>query len=178
VLSTLYDGESASIQDGVRRPKAAWQLLADEALAEYAAQALLTIRDGAAEQFRAALPRATGRQRLPVVQALGVLRDAPSADNLKPLATDKDADVRRAAVWALANLGDVGSADLLLKAADGEGYERIEATPACLLLAENLLAAGSRKEAVRIYTHLRDTRTEPAEAYVRDAAARGLANAV
>ena len=48
---------------------------------------------------------------------------------------------------------------------------------ACLLLAENLLAAGSRKEAVRIYTHLRDTRTEPAEAYVRDAAARGLANA-
>jgi HEAT repeat protein len=153
------------------------RLLADEALAGDVAQALLAIHDGAAEQFRAALPRATGRRRLTFVQALGVLCDAASADSLKPLAADKDADVRLAAVWALANLGDAGSADLLLKAADGGGYERIKATQACLLLAENLLAAGRKKEAVRIYTHLRDTRSEPAESYVRDAASRALANA-
>jgi hypothetical protein len=76
----------------------------------------------------------------------------------------------------LARIGDGGSAEALLNAADVQpGWERIQATKHCLVLAENLLAAGRRDMAERIYTHLRETRTDPAERYVRDAAKKGLA---
>jgi HEAT repeat protein len=153
------------------------KLLLDEALSEYAAQALLAIKDGAAEQFRAALPQASGARRLTIVQALGVLRDASAAEMLRKLVTDPDRDTRLVAVWALASAGDAGAAELLLKAADAQGFERTKATQACLLLADNLLAAGRKKEAVRIYSHLRDTRTDPGERFIREAAERGLAKA-
>ncbi len=67
---------------------------------------------------------------------------------------------------------------MLLKAGDkADGWERTQATKACLLLAEKLLAVGKKSEAVRIYKHLRDTRTDPAERYVSDAAKTGLAAA-
>src|SRR4051812_6866587 len=55
------------------------RLLADRELCEPAAQALLAIRTGAAEQFRSALAKVGGKQRLTIVQALGVLRDGKSA---------------------------------------------------------------------------------------------------
>ena len=150
------------------------KLLVDEELCEPAAQALAAIGDGAADQFREALPQAKGKCRLTVIQNLGVVRDDSSVDALKNAVTDEDQDIRIGAAWALANIGDPGSAGVLLKAADAEGWERTQATKACLLLAENLLAAGKNYEATRIYTHLRNTRTEPAERYVRDAAKKAL----
>ena len=155
------------------------KLLLDDDLREFAAQALLAIKEGAVEQFRAALPKSSGKQSLTIIQALGVLRDTSSVDALKSRVVDKDRDNRLAAGWALANLGDAGSADLLLKAADKEkeGFERIKATQACLLLAEKLLTAGKKKEAARIYTHLKDTRTDPSERYIKEAATRGLERA-
>jgi HEAT repeat protein len=151
------------------------KLLLDEALCEPAAQALVAIKDGAAEQFRTALPQVAGPQRVTIVQALGVLRDGAAADLLRKLVTDPDQTVRLTAAWALANSGDAGAVDLLLKAAEASGFERVKATQACLLLAENLLTAGQKKEAARIYSQLRDTRTDPGERHIRDAAARGLA---
>lgn len=151
-------------------------LLIDEELCEPAAQALVAIGNGAARQFRRALPRAGGKCRLTIIQNLGVVRDANSVDALKRAVTDEDQGIRVAAAWALANIGDDGSGVLLLKAADeSDGWERIQVTKACLLLAENLLAAGKNYEAMRIYTHLRNTRTESAERYVRDAAKKALA---
>lgn len=152
------------------------RLLLDEELCEPAAQALAAIGDGAAEQFRSALPDAKGKCRLTVIQNLGVVRDEESVDALKRAVNDGDRDIRLAAAWALARIGDVGSVNVLLRAADAEErYERIKATQACLLLAENLLAAGQRGKAAEIYTRLRDTRTEPAEQYVRSAAETKLA---
>jgi len=154
------------------------ELLHDEALCEYAAQALVAIGDGAAEQLRKALPQARGKCRLAIVQNLGVVRDRESVDALKRAVLGDDREVRLAAAWSLANIGDIGSVDILLKAADAQdSYERIKATKACLLLAEKLLAAGSKAEAVKIYTHLRDTRTDPDQQYIRDAAKNGLAGA-
>jgi hypothetical protein len=149
--------------------------LLDADLCEPAAQALLAIKEAAVEQFRAALPRATSKHRLTIIQALGVLRDDKCAATLQRLVLDADREVRLAAGWALARIGDAGSTDLLLKAADKEGFERIKATQACLLLAETLLAAGRKREAARVYTQLRDTRTDPSERYVKEAALRGLA---
>jgi hypothetical protein len=63
----------------------------------------------------------------------------------------------------------------MLAAADVEpGWERIRATKHCLVLAERLLAAGEPSEAARIYEHLRNTRTTPAESYVREQAEQAL----
>jgi hypothetical protein len=153
------------------------KLLLDEELCEYAAQALLAIGNGAVEQFRQALPQASSKNRLTIVQSLGVLRDAASVSALKEAAADADSDIRQAAVWALANIGDASATDVVIKAADSQGYERIQATKACLLLAEKLLAAGRKPEPIQIYRHLRDTRTDASERYVREIAERGLAAA-
>jgi hypothetical protein len=163
------------------------KFLLDEELCEYAAQALVApaashLRskpaggDGAAEQLRDALPKAKGKCRLTVIQNLGVVRDRKSVDALKQALGYEDRDIRLAAAWGLANIGDPESVDVLLKGADVQDpYERIKAAQACLLLAENLLAAGKKKDAMKIYAHLRDTRTDPAEQYLRELAEGALA---
>jgi HEAT repeat protein len=150
-------------------------LLLDADLFEYAAQALLAIRAGAVEQFRAALPRVAGRQRLTVVQALGVLRDGASAEALKKLASDPDLDTRLTARWALANAGVRAAVDVLIRATNAKSHERTQAAKACLILGERLVAAGSKAEATRLYAHLRGSYSDPSERHVRDAATRGLA---
>jgi len=151
------------------------KLLTDEELVEPASMALAAIGQDAAEQFRAALAKAQGKCRLNVIQGLGAVGDTRSVDALKKALGDPDREVRLAAGWGLARMADAGSVDLLIKAADVEpGWERIQATKHCLVLAENLLAAGKKR---KIYTHLRDTRTDPAETYLRLAAAKALAGA-
>ena len=152
------------------------KVLADPALCEPAAQALAAIGDGAADQLAAALPKVKGKCRLTVVQNLGVVRGEKALDALKAAAGDADSGIRIAAVWSLANIGDPTAAGLVMKAADSHAdWERIQHTKACLLLAEKLLAADNKDVARKIYTHLRDTRTEPSEKYVRDAAQKALA---
>lgn len=151
------------------------KLLMDEDLYSDAALALLSIREGAAEPFRKALPGSGGRRRLTMIQALGVLRDAESVPALREAARDPDRDTRLAALWGLARIGDAGSADLLLKAADAPpGWERIQAAKCCLLLAERLTAAGRKAEAAKIGRRLQETRTDSSETYVREAAGRIL----
>jgi len=152
------------------------KLLTDDELSDWAARALVSIGEGAVEQFRAALPQARGKCRLTVIQNLGVLRDAQSADAMRAALADTDREVRLAAAMGLAKTGDGGAVDLLLKAADGpQGWERMQMTKFCLVLAENLAAAGRKADAAKIYTHLRDTRKDPTEKYVCEAAERGLA---
>jgi HEAT repeat protein len=169
--------QQLQVAGGKEVVKAVGKFLTDEELCESAAQALVAIGDGAAAQFRAALPKASGKCRLTIIQNLGVLRDARAVSALKQAASDPDRDIRVAATWGLANIGDASSVDGVLKAASADGWERTQATKACLLLAERLLASGKKDQATRIYTHLRDSRTDPAERYVREAAERALAAA-
>ncbi len=164
------------VAGGKEAASALGNLLCDQDLCEDAAQALVAIGDGAAEQFRDALQKAAGKCRLTIVQNLGVVRDARSAKLLRQIVSDTDRDTKLAAAWALANIADTGSIDTLLKAADTENpYERIKLTQACLVLAEKLLTAGKKNEAAKVYTCLRDTRTQKSEKYVRDAAEKTLA---
>jgi len=150
------------------------QLLDDELCGD-AAQALLTSHEGVVSQFRAALNTSKGRNYVTILQALGVLQDKASSAAFKKALTDENRDVRRTAAWALANIGEASSADALLKSADAaEGWERTEVTNACLLLAEKLAAANQKPHASRIYVHLRDTRTDPTERHVREAAEQAL----
>ncbi len=126
--------------------------------------------------MRAALPQAKGACKLNIVQALGQIGDRESIPALRALVADEDREIRLAAACGLARMGDAGSVDLLIKAAGVEpGWERIQATKHCLVLAEKLAAAGQQAPAARIYAYLRDTRSDPQEKYVRDAAEKGLA---
>jgi hypothetical protein len=144
------------------------RLLADETLCEPAATALLAIADGAVEAFRAALPGAAGSCRLTILQGLGALRDAASAEAFRAALGDGDREVRLAGGWALARLADPADAAALIKAADGaSGWERIQATKHCLVLAENLAAAGKAAESRAVYEHLGRTRTDPSERYIQ-----------
>ena len=149
--------------------------LLDDELYSDATLALLTIREGAAPQFRGALEKSKGRNRVTIIQALGTLQDSDSAGALRKALSEPDQNVRRAAAWALANLGEAGATDALLKSADtAEGWERTEATRNCLLLAERLTAAGKQSQANRIYAHLRETRKDPSEHHIRETAEKAL----
>jgi len=147
------------------------KMLADPDLCEYAAQALLAIRDGAVEEFRKALPDLKGGPRVTVLQALGVLADGASADAFKAAIADPDPDVRLIAGWGLARIGE--GVDLVIKATDVDGvYERIKATSNALLLAERLASAGKKADAAKVYQHLK---SDTFEKYVREIAAEALA---
>ena len=151
------------------------KLLLDPDLVEPASMALVAIGAGAAAQFRAALPQADGICRLNIVQGLGAVEDIESIEALRQALTDADLEVRLAAGWGLARMGDAGSVDLLLKTADvAPGRERTQNTKHCLVLAEKLRAAGQQDLSTKIYSHLRDTRTGPEERYIRDAAEKAL----
>ena len=153
------------------------KLLTDEALCERAAQAVTAIGDGAAEQFRKALPNVKGKCLLTVIQNLGVLRDKASVPALIKAAASADREMRLVAAWGLANIGDGAGVDAVLKVASAKvgSWERIEATRACMLLAERLVVAGNKAVGVEIYKQLRDTRKDASEKYVRDLAIKAMA---
>lgn len=149
--------------------------LQDEELCEPATQALLAIKDGASGPLLKALSSAQGKNRITVIQALGMLKEAGAREDLTASLADNDPNVRIAAAWALANLPSPNSWQALLKMADGsENWERIQATKSCLLLAEKAAASGDKTVAKNIYTHLRDTRKDKSEEYIRAIAEKSL----
>ena len=149
--------------------------LLDPDVCDDAARALAAIGDGAADQLLAALPRVQGKSRLSVIKKLAVLRCKKAADVFREALRDADADIRIAGAWGIARILDAAAVDAMLKAADARGHwERINTSDACLALAEGLRAAGRKDEAVRIWTHLRKTRTDRSDAHVREAASRAL----
>jgi hypothetical protein len=150
--------------------------LLDAELCDAAAQALAAIRDGAAEQLLAALPKVQGLSRLSLIKKLAVLRCGKAADAFKQALGDADPDIRIAGAWGIARIADASAADALLKTADAhQDWERFNESDACMALADNLLAAGKKAEAMAIYMHLARTRTGPAERHIHEAAERALA---
>jgi len=156
--------------------KALGKYLADEKLCADAAAVLSAIGGSASvSEFRKAFPKSSGKCRTILAQNLGALRDAKSADLLRQCFQDPDVDLRLIVAWALARIGDAPSIDTLIKFADAsQGYTRVKATNAVLLLAEALATQSRKSDAARIYTHIRNTRTDPKEKYLRDTAEKHL----
>jgi hypothetical protein len=151
-------------------------LLADEELADVAAQAMTSLGGDTSKHFRDALAGAKGRAKLAIVQALGATRDAGAIAALADdMATDPNENLRVTAVWSLARSGDAAAIEPVLKATDvKEGWPRAQATRAAFALAESLAKAGKKADAGRIYRHLVGTRDPDHEKHQIDAAQRGL----
>jgi hypothetical protein len=148
-------------------------LLAEEELADPAAQAMVTLGGDSAALLAKALPDAKGRGRLAILQALGGLRDTAATEALIKEAEDSDEKVRLTAIWALARGGDPRAVDAVLKASDAtESWPRSQATRAAFALAEGLAAAGKKDDAAKVYRHLREARTADHERHVKEAAER------
>jgi len=153
------------------------KVLLDKDVTDAAATALAAIGgERAASQLRTAAAKATGKARLNLIDALAALAEPQSAATFQDALTDEDREVRIAAAVGLASLGQADAVEPLFKAADSaQGWERTQATKACLVLAEKLAAAGKKSDAERIYQRLKETRTGDSEQHIREAAQRGLA---
>ncbi len=158
-------------------------LLLDEDLVEQATMTLIAIGgSNACGQFDKALPEAKGKCRLNVIHGLAALAHCQNLSVFREALGDTDPEVRIVAGVGIAKTAPVGpvpaAIDELIKAADGSsGWERIQQTKNCLILAEGLLENGKKDEAAKIYKHLRATRTDPSEEYIRDIAEKALAAA-
>ncbi|MEK6234978.1 MAG: HEAT repeat domain-containing protein [Planctomycetales bacterium] len=151
--------------------------LLDADLTDAAATALAAIGgERAASQLRAAAGKAQGKALLNLIDALAALADPKSADVFKKAMQSKDRETRIAAAVGLAELGSAEAAEPLLKLSDqASGWERTQTTKACLVLAEQLAAAGKKDDAKRIYERLNKSRSGDNEQHIREAAQRGLA---
>lgn len=150
------------------------ELLTDSELCEPAAMAMAAIGN-AGRLFLAAWPKATGPCRLTILHHMAVMQVPEAKPVFLAALTDGNREIRLAAGYGLMKLADADAVEPLLKATDTDGWERIQATKHCLILAENLAAAGNKPAARRIYDHLKTTRTDPKDAYLRQAAEAGLA---
>lgn len=149
--------------------------LRDEGLVQAASMALVAIGHGAAGTLRATLPELTGTCRMHALYALASLADPQAAGDLQDALQDDDCEIRIAGGLGLAKLALPDSAPPLLAAADrASGWERIQQSHYCMLLAEGLLAAGESAAAAKIYQHIRETRGHD-EAHLREAAEKALA---
>lgn len=154
------------------------KLLPDAELCDDAVSTLVAIGASAAGALRLALPQCRGRSQVSVVQALGALGDEESVAALKGLfeaGKQPEESLRQAAVWALARSGNPSAVESVVRAAQkAQGWERVQATKACLLLAETLAKKNRRPEADKLYRRLVKEWQAPADRYLREAAERGL----
>ncbi len=139
--------------------------LRDERLAGPASAALLTI--GGPEATGAlvkALNAAPPAARLTLVQALGEARSRDAVKKLLPLAESGDESLRRAARFALANIGDPAAGSVLSKSrVAGSFRERQEAPSLYLLYARRLVESGRTNEGVEAARAVLESYTGPEE---------------
>jgi HEAT repeat protein len=162
-------------KDEVVRPVSAF--LADARLAGPAARVLAVVRNPEAER---ALIRALGSapkgDAPSVVQALGDMRSAAAVKSLLPLASGKDADLKRAALAALANIGDPAAQPVLEKSTlIASSFERAQGASLYLLFARRLHESGRGESAARICRDFIANYSLPGESQVRAAALALLA---
>ncbi len=152
------------------------EVLLDKDVTDAATTALAAIGgERAAGPLRAAAAKAEGKAKLNLIDALAALAEPKSAGTFRDALNDKDREVRIAAALGLANLGQADAVGSLISVANTtKGWERTQATKACLVLAENLAAAGNKNASKQLYQQLQKTRTDKSEQHIREAAQRGL----
>jgi len=124
----------------------------------------------AAQAMREALPNLSANLKIGVIGSLGVRRDTAAVPVLAKLLTDSDANVARAAAFALGDIRTPEAAKALTSVAVSEGA-RSAVADAVLACAEALLAKGEKAQAIILYRKLTG---EDQPKQVRLAATRGM----
>ncbi len=156
------------------------RFLTDKRLCEPATQVLLTIRTPeAADALAQALLSAEGANQVTIIKALGELRCKAVADELIRYATGDNVCTRRAALYAIANIGESSAEKVLAKAAQVTSpYDRAKNTSFYLLYARRLTEMGKKKKAAKICRNLIKTRTAVGQENVQCAALSMLVSAI
>jgi len=148
-------------------------LLPDKDLSHMARYALERMAfPEAGQALRDALPKATGRAKVGIINSLGMRGDSEAAAALIPLLKDADAEIASAAAAALGRAGTPETARAVteFRPTAPKGLQ-MAAVDACLDAAQRLLRKGDKDEAARIYEAL-DAKDQPS--HVRMAAFQGL----
>jgi len=127
--------------------------LKDESFCAAAASALININTSNAKKaLILALQGAQGSCRLTMVQALGDTKEKKAVAVITPYARNDDGKLRKLALYALANIADPASEEVLAEAAfqDNYTFDNDNATAAYLLYAQRLQEDGKRKQAEKI----------------------------
>jgi HEAT repeat protein len=166
LVDALASGISRSAQDYVcRKLRVVGTTQCIEALAAFlpaeetshiARYALERIPDEkATEAIRDALPKVSSKLKPGIIGSLGVRRDKKSIMVLSKLLGDSDIQVAKAAAQSLGLIGTSATAKELSKFAKKVSTNmKIPVADACLVCAEQLLAAGEKSEAVALYKEL------------------------
>lgn len=125
--------------------------LTDEQLADESSRALAKIgTPSAVSALVNGLGKSSGKAKVSVVEALGHTNSKAAADAIAPLVAGSDKDLAKAGLYALANIADASSADVLVKAAEEANfkYDQTNAVASLLVYAEKRVAsdkAGAEK---------------------------------
>lgn len=113
--------------------------LTDEQLADEASRALAKIGTPAAvKALISGLGKANGKAKIAIAEALGHSNTKAAATVIAPLATGTDKELTKVSLYALANIGDASSKEILIKAAEQAGYkyDQTNAVAALLVFAQ------------------------------------------
>ena len=130
-------------------------MLADPETADMARYALERIEGvGVDQALRSALSKATGKEKIGIINTLGARGDGKSVGVLAGLIYDGDAQIATAAVSALGRIADAQAADALAEArAKTTGNLKRQVLHAYLSCADNL-AKSDKAKALEIYSQL------------------------
>ena len=114
-------------------------------LADDAAQALLAIKEGAVDEFRAALKKSKGDSKLRQnsLHGLAQLSDKSSTPEFIKALSDKDEDTRLLGLWGLSQVADPKTLEPFLADKKETGYARNQSAHLGFKFAEKL----SKKDA-------------------------------
>lgn len=153
------------------------RFLNDPELCGPAARALVASHAPEAETvLLKSLAAAPAKNRIELIQALGELRSAAASKKILTYAADPDAGIRRAAIFALANIGDPVAQPVLERSAvTASPYDRARSASIYLLFAQRQWENGKKDAAERICRDFIRNSTLPEESQVRASALTLLA---
>ncbi|MGV3588732.1 MAG: DUF1080 domain-containing protein [Adhaeribacter sp.] len=149
------------------------KLLTTEQFCGPAARALVKINSPAAQAaLLTALRSAQGNCQLSFVEALGDARAKGAAAEISKLATNSNPNLKKVALFALANIGDPASEAVLAGEAEKAGliYQNANATAAYLRWMETMLAAGNKDQVGKAAQTLLSKATQDTQLHTRIAA--------
>ncbi len=150
------------------------ELLHNKELCNSAARALVAIGgDASRAALRKALPEAPAHARVAIIDAIGVLGDRASSAALLPYIKSDDDRTRRAALWALASIGNTSTVGALPDPKQsGSWHERAERAALALEFASH------QPQAALMFRNVMKSQSGPEFAHVQAAALHGLVEAL